>query len=932
MTKKVIRKIIGALLIVSALVVYIIPSEQVDAVTASTTDFELDGTTLVKYSGTASTVSVPANVKVIDNEAFSDNSNITKISLPDSVEEIRYAAFSGCNNLSEITIPDGVETIGTAAFCNCSNLTKVSIGSGLKKLGNGVFTGCEKLEKVEFNNPRFVCKDSAIYDKDYERLYQVLPGKKEHAFSMANTVNRIMPYSFYGLSNLNAVTISPNIMEVPAYSFSNCTGLSEVYIPYSVKNIDAKAFENCVNLGNVKIPESVTYIHDTAFDGCPRLDVEAPEFSYAKRWFDSMDRSQVAIIDSEENLVDDSDLDSENSIDETPNEEPNPSEYAEPDKQEPTNKPNTIEDIANSYVSSEGLIGETIIVGRKAVVFIKNDAQTVVSGSSGFNNNTSGISSDSSLAEIVETLPIETNGKGVSLPKFAEVNNVIASKAYYDDLSLTNYTFDEGITKIGDFSFARSALKTIEIPAGVTDIGYGAFYHCDDLSNITIPSTVVNIEPAAFSKTRMMENWFNYGSGDYFICGDGILVAYRGKDSKINIPEGVKQIGPEAFKDHKGIVDVSLPDSLWRICEEAFSGCSNLKKVTGGVNLSVIEDRAFWGCPLDSVRVVDSVKEIGMGAFNYDITNAPDENRAVVFLGDDLPFVTYNDTTTRLSNENFRVDALAGCKVAIVNSESTERVGTVLDRSVAGFSGLVCTISEENNEYFNGRLNIIDCTLSPAEAELFTVPETMIVFGKGYNFNMSQLSSVLEMAKAGSFEQGDSSEEYTGISAYFDGSQKEYELFIDSDATPNADIVTAYKTIYAENVPANLCTYDIALKEKDNAVLLSKFGKQKLNVALSLPSNMPSNNLHVICLDEDKQLEDIPYKVVSDNGKLYVSFDISHTGKYGLYSFNSGEVSKYNLDESPETGDGVHPKTVLSIGLLLAGIALILAKKKTPIA
>ena len=32
---------------------------------------------------------------------------------------------------------------------------------------------------------------------------------------------------------------------------------------------------------------------------------------------------------------------------------------------------------------------------------------------------------------------------------------------------------------------------------------------------------------------------------------------------------------------------------------------SNLKNIKGGINLTVIEDRAFDGCPVETVRVVD---------------------------------------------------------------------------------------------------------------------------------------------------------------------------------------------------------------------------------------------------------------------------------------------------------------------------------------
>ena len=923
MKRGIIRKIIGAVLIIAALIVYVIPSETIDADTASTTDFLLDGNKLVKYTGTASAVSIPATIKEIGEEAFLDNAYISSVVIPDSVERIGYAAFSGCNNLSKVTIPDSVETIDTAAFCNCSALSEVKIGSGLKKLGSGVFVGCQLLSEIKIGSSKFSCENSAIYNKDKTKLYGVLQGKKESAYSMPDTIEYILPYSFYGCENLNAVTVSPRVQDISAYSFSNCIGLKTVTIPYSVNNIDAKAFENCVNLTAVTVPESVTYIHGTAFDGCPRLEFDAPEFSYAANWFKKLDRSQAALIDYEENNPNGNTSYSlgDNSV--SSNDPSNPN--FETPIYEPANVPKNIEDLANSYVSGEGLIGETVVVGRRAVVFINNTKQTVVSDRV-VSNDTSYSSLYPEGSELFDT---ETRGKGISLPKFAVIDNKIAAKAFYADTSLKEYEFDAGITEIGDFSFARSGLTSIVIPESVTSIGYGAFYHCDDLSKITIPSTVTNIEPAAFANTRMMDNWMQYGSGDYFICGDGILVAYRGGDSPIAIPEGVKQIGPEAFKDHKGITDVSLPDSLTRICEEAFMGCANLKTLSGGINLKVVEDRAFSGCPLDNVRVVASVEELGLGAFDLSNTVMSDDRKVAVFLGDSIPKVSYNATTSRLTNENFRTDALSGVKVAIVQNENISTKGSVLDKDLSGFSGIICVITEENNSYFNGRLKVIDSTLSATEAADFTVPNSLIIFGKGYNFDANNLESVLATAKSGAYEK-DTSIKGTPVS--FEGSGEVYDLTIADSPDGGNAVKASYNRIYGDTVPGNFYAFDISVKEPGNEVYLSKFGKQKLPVTMVLPSNIPTTNLHVICTDDDGQLEDLSYSILENAGKLCVRFDATHSGHYALYAFNSTAVSKYNLDDTPDTGDLVNPKLILAIGLLFAGLALILIKgKKKPL-
>ncbi len=885
MTRRRFRRTFAVIFIVASIIVAMIP---VSGATAETTvsapsEFMLDGTTLVKYTGTASTVSVPATVKIIGEEAFVDNSNLKVLKLPDTVEEIGYAAFSGCNNLTEINIPDSVEVIGTAAFCNCTSLTKVRVGKNVKKLGTGIFVGCKDLTDVSLSasgNDHFVCDDGVIYDTDKTTIVEVLQGRKANNYTMPASVTDIYPYAFYGCKNINTVNFSSKLSEIPAYSFSNCNGLSKVNLTYSIDAIDMKAFENCVNLTDVDIPISVIRIHETAFDGCPRLNVIAPENSYAYNWFKNYKPDNAAITDDEDNSDKKNDGDKEK----------------EPPK-----------------IEIEGLIGETIIVGRQAVFFIDNSKQSVL-GSDASPKNTD---YSDEIAQMENVLQAETNGKGLSLPKFAVIGKTIAAKAFYGNTELSSYEITDDITSIGDFAFARSKLTSIKIPESVTHIGYGAFYHCDELVQVLIPVTVTDIEPSAFAHSRMLENWLAYGDDDFLIMGDGILVAYRGHGSHVEIPDSVKQIGPEAFKDHKEITEVSIPDSVFRICEDAFNGCKNLTTVSGGMHVEIIEDRAFYACPVGTVRIVDSVKSIGLGAFELDKTSMDEAYKVAVFQGDTLPAVTYNKTSTRLSNGAYRIDALAGVKVAVVNSESVNRAGTVLDRELSGFSGLICTVIDENNEYFNGTLHIIDCTLTADEARNFYIPDTVYIYGKGYNLRPAELDSLFEMAASGAY--GRSEEERTPV--FFQGSNEEYILTVSNDSTPDNGIKEAYKRIYGDSVPQNLSTFEIDLRPSGSEVLLTKFGKQTLYYAMAVPSNVPTSNLHVICSDEDGQMEDLPYKVVNDNGSLKLTFELSHTGKYGVYAYSSESASSLNLDSTPDTGDPIHPKWFLALGLFAIGIA-----------
>ena len=910
MGRRAFRRCIGALLIILSLVVASFPTNEARAEETKSvaTDFQLDGTTLVKYTGTATTVSVPDTVKIIGEEAFADNTYMTTIKLPASLEKISYAAFSGCNNLKTVVVPDNVTEIGTAAFANCSALASAAIGSATKTLGIGVFTGCPELSSVT-GNDRIICENGVIYDKDKTQIYQVLQNakvKKDASsndlvnmtkYTMPDTVNKISPYAFYGCKNIEGITLSNALEEIPEYAFSYCNGLSEISLPYSVKRIDVKAFQYCVNLEKVEIPISVTFIHDTAFDGCSKLKIVAPEGSYADNWFKKFDKSNVNIIDSEDNKSSDGSKDSSG---------------------------NVIDDPAYVPPQIDGLISETKIVGRQAVFFIDNTKQTVISGP-----GAKDVGDDTEeYAEIIEqmetVLQTETHGKGLSLPKFAIIGDKVAGKAFYEDKTLTEYSIPSNITSIGDFAFARSNLESVTIPSSVTHIGYGAFYHCDNLATILVPGTVTDIEPSAFDRTRMMSNWKMYGESDFLIMGDGILVAYKGSGNYVEIPEGVKQLGPQVFKDNTYITEVSIPDTVWRVCEEAFSGCLALKSVGGGMSVEVIEDRAFAGCPVDTVRIVDKVRKLGMKAFDLGAAGNDAAHRTVVFNSRTLPLVSYNKTTSRLTNSSYRGDALEGVNVAIVKDEDVNRLNTVLDRNESGFSGLVCVISDEPTEYFNGELKIIDCTLTAEEAASVNIPSTVYIYGKGYNFRSDQLESGMTMARAGSYYEDE--EEKPTVS--FAGAGERYILDVIKDSYVNISVKDAYKRIYGDNVPANFTTYTIFMTEKDSGVRITKFGKQTYPITIELPDNMPTSNLHVICIDEYEQLEDLPFRVQESDGKLSVQFEISHTGNYGLYSFNSTAVSKYNLDVSPDTGDRIHPKWFLAVGLLALGLAMILIKGK----
>lgn len=160
------RKIFGAVLIIMALIVMLLPASEADAET-SASDFSIENVDeLVKYKGNETTVTVPNTVAVIGESAFENNKTVEKIILPNSVKEIKPYAFWGCDNLKTVTLGKGITTIGDFSFMNCDGLETITIPSNVRSIGIQAFADCDRFEDITIPPEVTDIKDDA-FDRDY---------------------------------------------------------------------------------------------------------------------------------------------------------------------------------------------------------------------------------------------------------------------------------------------------------------------------------------------------------------------------------------------------------------------------------------------------------------------------------------------------------------------------------------------------------------------------------------------------------------------------------------------------------------------------------------------------------------------------------------------------------------------------------------------
>lgn len=905
--KKPILKLLGAAFLVTALVLTQIPVSGVNAVSPSNNGFMMDGDKLVKYTGTATSVSVPNGVKTIGAEAFADNTSLSYVTLPNSLLYIENGAFSGCRYLNRVMVPEGVRSIGNGAFADCENLSSVTLPASLTQMGTSVFAGCDDLKTIGIDkkNPNFVCEDGVLYSDDKTIVYQVLAGRDKKNYMMPNSVEEIKKYAFWGCENLESVGISGHVKRIDDYAFSNAAGLKSITIPFSVRSIGTKAFEDCRNLVDAEIPVSVTKIDPTAFDGCYRLHVIADEGTVAADFFADFEANNAARAEYDDSV--------------SANTNPHWVKDTEEKKDERESKVNVsdVENYVEWDVDSPGVLGRSKVVSRQAVIFMDASEGTVYNGTS-----------DGTAEETAKNTDGSNTDPG---QKSATEGNSIAYKAFYQDASLLSFTFPGGIKSIGELAFARSGLTAVQIPAGVERIGNGAFYHCDDLAAVSIPSSVTEIEPDAFAYTKWLNNWRTADINDFLVVGDGILLAYKGNSSQVTIPSHVKRIAPGVFKEHTEISQVNIPESVKVIGEEAFFHCSGLTNISGGSAITEIRDRAFYGCPIETIRIPATVEKVGLMAFG-----GTDSTDSIVFLGSRLPKVSYEKSATRLSNDDYRNSCFGDISTAVVNGDvdRDDLKDTVLDWKQPGFQGQIYILNGNSND---PKAEMLASTLSVGKTQK---PDQIFVYGKKYQVTTTEKTSYPEEPAGVSDNsiQGLMVVDRTGLdkkeveisangsTVNLDG----YHFYLSDPGLGESDLKKSIESCYGAVNDDNYYAMDLSLYDPTDTIPIRKLGKNAITVTMPVPANLLNKEICVISRAENGKPEITFCTWSQKDGREYISFDVEHFSPYALYGAQ-GELKERisqkrsassdlsGLDDTPDTGDTLDIKMILIVGLAALG-------------
>lgn len=522
---------------------------------------------------------------------------------------------------------------------------------------------------------------------------------------MPNSVRQIESYAFWGCDNLDTVVLGKGLSEIGDYAFTKCTGLQQISVPSTVTSIGIEAFKDCANLTDVTIPPETVNIHETAFDGCVKLTIHYEEGSAAEEYAAAFYERQKEMPGYQK---------PSNSFWASIVQEIMATQTPEPEEPSPSEEPAEPEPLPAEPVGA--LLGSTQIVGNQAVVFMDNTRPQVFGAGAG-----AGSAQGTDSASSGEAGTDSTEGSGAQdggIPKYRIVDgHTVADQAHYRNANLGDLTLADGIVEIGQFAFSRSSLTGIALPQGLEQIDYGAFYHCTQLGDVTLPDSVMCVEPKAFEHSLWVDGFLADGNpedgegsaetGDFLVSG-GVLVAYRGNSKEVAVPEGVRVIAAEAFQGHEEIESVSFPDSLLVVGEGAFEGCTNLSQISFGKNVQEVKDRAFLGNTMQEISVPVSLEKVGLKAFG---------NAVIAYEGREAEY-TYETSATRLANEAYRVYDGTDSGEPGVTVEGLDGASATLEEAARSY-----VLSVETPEDVSGMESAFQRSFRSG------LPEDMVIYG-----------------------------------------------------------------------------------------------------------------------------------------------------------------------------------------------------------
>lgn len=231
------------------------------------------GRVLLKYSGNATSYTIPWNIFYIAEDAFAGNDETESLILPNNIMALQSGSISHMASLRSIYSSTEIDNIEESAFLDLPELETVSIHNDDLDFVN--FMDCPKSPYGSLSSRAYSASipDEADklfvsdYDKDLDAvvILHCLPGTELTGGVLeipsvirGKRVAAIGEGACQDRSDITKVILPAYLREIRSWAFSYDTQLSEVVFPETLERIEDDAFTNCaLDTNNLDLPENV---------------------------------------------------------------------------------------------------------------------------------------------------------------------------------------------------------------------------------------------------------------------------------------------------------------------------------------------------------------------------------------------------------------------------------------------------------------------------------------------------------------------------------------------------------------------------------------------------------------------------------------------------------------------------------------------------
>ena len=598
-------------------------------------------------------ITLPDNLTIIGEEAFSSCEYLKSIDIPDNVTTIRKRAFAYCSSLVSVNFTansklqriesemsaDGIGNTSTdGVFRNCTSLRRFELPASVTVIGAGTFNGCTALEELIIPSNTALTQLTGYMNRD-----EYVIGAKIQTSGIVE-----------GCSSLKILYIPAKIKTLDKYVFAEC-GIETVIFEEGSQcsKIGDAVFAKCYNLKNIEIPQSVKILGNCVFINCEALEsFDFSQFSsvgdnpisgcislkhvvlppylneLTNDFFSNCVALESCILpqfitsignNAFRNCANLKSIDIPQSVTEI-------GSYAFENcsSLESVVIPSNVINIYYSAFQGCSALQEVSLSDNKEIT-IGSNAFADCSSLQTFRLNAKKITLEDN---IISNTPLTQ----IIIPSEVEYFCGYTSTYYVESTTWNGSNINEfhfespsNLKQVMGGAFAGSQITSLTLPESVTELGDGTFGRCPALTDWEIPAHIKKLNGNPFYLSNIITPRINEATRLEYV-GDMAFSEMRGL-SFVDISSATF-VGKNVFQNCADLKQVILPDHMTSISEYMFDGCSQLESIDLPPNVTSIEYRAFQGC--SSLQNIDlsNVETISGEAFrdcmslsNIDLSN-----------------------------------------------------------------------------------------------------------------------------------------------------------------------------------------------------------------------------------------------------------------------------------------------------------------------